>query len=105
MAKDKEEFPRVSLNELMILNMLAEHGDMYGLEMVAESGGRLKRGTIYVTLSRMADKKMVDSYMVEPEEGEQGPPRRKYKVEGHGRRVLDAWSQVGQGGGVLGWTG
>jgi DNA-binding PadR family transcriptional regulator len=34
---------------------------MYGLEMVRASSGKLKRGSIYVTLTRMEDKTRVTS--------------------------------------------
>ncbi len=54
--------PRLpSAKELIILDMLAGKKEMYGLEMVQASGGKLARGTIYVTLMRMDDKGYVTS--------------------------------------------
>ena len=46
----------VSPKELLILDLLAQAGQLYGLQLVSASNGRLKRGTVYVTLGRMADK-------------------------------------------------
>ena len=37
----------------LILDLLSREQDMYGLQLVAVSGRRLKRGTVYVTLCRM----------------------------------------------------
>jgi hypothetical protein len=45
--------PRLSAKESLILDLLAHRGELYGLQLVAASRGRLKRGTVYVTLGRM----------------------------------------------------
>jgi DNA-binding PadR family transcriptional regulator len=84
-----QALPRLSSLEMLILDLLSEHRQMYGLEMVDASGGRLKRGSVYVTLSRMAEKGFIESEEVEGEG--QGPPRNVYRVTGHGARVLAAW--------------
>src|SRR5207253_3377248 len=42
--------------ERLILELLASEGPMYGLQLVEQSGGGLKRGTVYVTLGRMEAK-------------------------------------------------
>ncbi len=81
--------PRPSKKELLILEMLIRNGEMYGLEMVKASSG-LKRGTIYVTLGRMADKGWVQSRQVK-EAGVSGLPRRLFQTTELGSRVYDAW--------------
>jgi DNA-binding PadR family transcriptional regulator len=48
-------------SERLILDLLASHGPSYGLELVAASRARLKRGGIYVTLGRMEAKGLVTS--------------------------------------------
>ena len=63
----------LSKKELAVLNLLHENGEMYGLEMVKASS-QLKRGTVYVLLSRMADKGYVRSRSVNMP----GIPRRRY---------------------------
>lgn len=79
--------PRLSPKEALILRLLLAGGEMYGLELVRESGGRLKRGTVYVTLGRMADKGYVDSRPVAA--GEEGAlPRRLFRALGLGARAL-----------------
>jgi DNA-binding PadR family transcriptional regulator len=51
----------ISSKEFLILNLLVEKAnEMYGLELVAASGGELKRGTVYVTLERMEVKQLVE---------------------------------------------
>lgn len=83
-----EKMPTLSAKERTILDLLISSGEMYGLEMVKASK-ELKRGTVYVTLGRMADKGFVESKTRESEEG--GPPRRVYRATGLGQRVFQAW--------------
>ena len=51
----------VARSEQLILAMLASRGPCYGLELVQASRGRLKRGSVYVTLGRMEAKGYVTS--------------------------------------------
>ena len=64
---------------------------MFGLHMVAASGGALKRGTIYVTLSRMEAKGYVESEQEPSQLGAIGLPRRIYRPTALGERMLRAW--------------
>jgi len=64
---------------------------MYGLEMVAASQDRLKRGTVYVTLDRMEDKGYIRSQQEEPRAGASGIPRRIYEVTGYGQKAFEIW--------------
>ncbi len=81
------EFPRLSPKEYLILDMLRTGSKRYGLEMVKQSGGHLKRGTVYVTLNRMCEKGYLTSHQkrdpIEP-----GLPRRLYSITGEGARAL-----------------
>lgn len=83
--------PRLSGTERLILELLVEHGELFGLAMVEASGGRLKRGTVYVTLGRMEDKGYLESRQEPLPPGATGLPRRLYTPTGHALRVLDAW--------------
>ena len=83
---------RLSSLEFLILKMLINNtGEMYGLEMVEQSGKKLKRGTIYVTLGRMEDKGFIESRKEKQREGARGLPRRLYKPSALGQRVLAEW--------------
>jgi DNA-binding PadR family transcriptional regulator len=82
---------RLSGKERAILELLA-HGEHYGLQLVTASKGRLKRGTVYVTLGRMEDKGYVTSRAEEAPDGAGGLPRRLYEATPYGLRVLKAWS-------------
>jgi PadR family transcriptional regulator PadR len=82
--------------ERLILELLQE-GERYGLQLVEESEGRLKRGTVYVTLGRMEEKGYVESRLEEARAGQSGLPRRLYRPTGLGRRVLQAWEMIGAG--------
>ena len=82
------ETPSLSRKEAIILDLLIGAGDRYGLQLVEESGGRLKRGTVYVTLSRMEDKGFVTSRQEERDPHVPGIPRRLYRITGVGQKVL-----------------
>ncbi len=88
--KNSEELPRLSKKELIILELLVNTGEMYGLEMVKESEGNLKRGSIYVLLSRMAEKGYVESREEPREFPEIGIPRRKFWATGIGESAYRA---------------
>src|SRR5437868_1491195 len=79
--------------EYLIMEMLvASHGkEMYGLELVDKSGGKLKRGTVYVLLGRLEKKGLIEG-RTEVEGAE--IPRRVYRLTGLGRRVYEAWRTV-----------
>ena len=86
--------PSLSTKEALILKLLAEHGETYGLALVAASSGKLKRGTVYVTLGRMEDKGYVESKQEEQLPEAVGLPRRLYKPTPRGVAVLRAWERV-----------
>ena len=82
--------PTVPGKEALILELLADAGDRYGLELVEASEGRLKRGTVYVTLGRMEGKGYVTSVQEERATGAIGLPRRLYRLTPFGRRARAA---------------
>jgi DNA-binding PadR family transcriptional regulator len=66
---------------------------LYGLEIVDKSDNALKRGTVYITLSRLEERGFVES---ENEPAPKGSiPRRMYRVTGSGQRAFSAW-QIGR---------
>jgi len=82
--------PSMSASESLILELLRAR-DRYGLELVDASGGRLKRGSVYVTLSRMEAKGFVESWQEERQAGAIGLPRRLYRATAYGLKVHDAY--------------
>jgi PadR family transcriptional regulator PadR len=86
--------PRLSAKESLILDLLAHRGELYGLQLVSASRGRLKRGTVYVTLGRMEEKGYVTSRAEDAPDGAGGLPRRLYEVTPFGLRVMKAWSAL-----------
>jgi DNA-binding PadR family transcriptional regulator len=78
--------------EMLILRLLIDGSEMYGLELVASSRRRLKRGTVYVTLGRMEEKGYITSRLEAPPSEAGGLPRRVYQPTALGRRVLKAWT-------------
>lgn len=70
---------------------LLESSERYGLELVEASGGRLKRGSIYVTLGRMEAKGFVASRQEDRAPGAIGLPRRLYRPTAYGLKVRDAY--------------
>ena len=86
--------PTLSVKESLILELLVRDREMYGLQLVAASGRRLKRGTVYVTLGRMEDKGYITSRLEDPPAATGGLPRRLYQPTPLGRRVLSTWAYV-----------
>ena len=76
MSPRRAQPPRLSPKESLIVELLIRDTELYGLQMVAGSRGRLKRGTVYVTLGRMEDKGFITSREVAPPADEGGLPRR-----------------------------
>jgi len=83
--------PKFSTAERLIVELLAQRGELFGLQMVEESNDRLKRGTVYVTLGRMQEKGYLESRQEAMPEGAIGLPRRLYRPTGLAMRVLAAW--------------
>jgi PadR family transcriptional regulator len=82
----------LSVKESLILELLIREKEMYGLQLVAASRRRLKRGTVYVTLGRMEDKGYITSRLEAPPSDAGGMPRRLYQATALGRRVLKLWT-------------
>jgi DNA-binding PadR family transcriptional regulator len=85
-----ERLPSISATEALLLDLL-EHRDRFGMELVAQSGGAIKRGSVYVLLARMESKGFVQSRVEEREAGSSGLPRRLYRATRYGLKVRDAY--------------
>ena len=85
-----QRLPRLSGAEHRILELLASDGELYGLQLVERSQGRLKRGTVYVTLQRMEDKELVESRLESRQTPLPGLPRRLYRPTRSGLALLRA---------------
>lgn len=82
------------------LRLLREHGELKGLELVKLSGGRLKRGTVYVVLARLQDRGLVQ-YQKLYRLGE-AVPRRLYSLVNPPDTVdANRWDAFVEGGQVL----
>jgi DNA-binding PadR family transcriptional regulator len=77
--------------ELVVLRVLSEapKSGMYGLEMVHHSQGSLGRGSVYVILSRMEKKGLVESRIPKCDD-HPGLPRPRYRITALGERALQA---------------
>jgi PadR family transcriptional regulator PadR len=84
------KFPSISATEYLVLDLLRD-GEKYGLQLIEASGGRLKRGTVYVTLGRMEKKGFVESRQEAQPPGAIGLPRRIYTATAYGLKVLEAY--------------
>ena len=82
----------LSAKESLILELLVDGGELYGLQLVASSKRKLKRGTVYVTLGRMEEKGYITSRLEDAPPDMGGMPRRLYEPTPLGRRVLAAWT-------------
>ena len=86
--------PTLPPKEALILELLVDEAELYGLQLVASSKGRLKRGTVYVTLGRMEEKGFITSRLEAAPAEEGGLPRRVYEPTAFGKKVLNAYAQV-----------
>ncbi len=91
MARSHPRVLTLSRKELLVLELLQDQ-TLYGLQLVAVSKGRLKRGTVYVTLGRMEEKGYITSALESAPAGAGGLPRRIYAATPLGRRMLAAWT-------------
>jgi DNA-binding PadR family transcriptional regulator len=82
--------PSISATESRVLDLL-EDGERFGLQLVEQSQGALKRGSVYVTLGRMEAKGFVTSRQEERAPGAIGLPRRLYTATPYGLKVRDAY--------------
>ena len=91
-----EVLPKFSATERLIVELLTEHEELFGLQMVELTGGRLKRGTVYVTLGRMQEKGYLESRQEPLPPGAIGLPRRLYRPTALALRALAAWKAAEQ---------
>ena len=91
MARSHPRMLTLSPKELLVLELLRDE-ELYGLQLVAASRRRLKRGTVYVTLGRMEEKGYITSTLEAAPAGKGGLPRRIYAATPLGRRMLAAWT-------------
>jgi DNA-binding PadR family transcriptional regulator len=87
---NETRLPSISSTESLLLDLL-EHRERFGLELVDASGGRVKRGSVYVTLARMETKGFVESRQEDRPAGAIGLPRRLYRSTQYGLKVRDAY--------------
>jgi PadR family transcriptional regulator, regulatory protein PadR len=92
--RPRSSVPTLPPKEALILELLVEESELYGLQLVAASKRRLKRGTVYVTLGRMEEKGFITSRLEDAPPQVGGLPRRVYEATPFGRRVLDAYELV-----------
>jgi DNA-binding PadR family transcriptional regulator len=85
-----ERLPSISATESLLLDLL-ESAECFGLELVAKSDGRIKRGSVYVILTRMEVKGFVESRQEERPVAAAGLPRRLYRATRYGLKVRDAY--------------
>ena len=82
----------LSPKELLVLELLLGRPELYGLQLVTASKGRLKRGTVYVTLGRMEEKGYITSKLEAAPSGMNELPQHLYGTTPLGRRMFAAWT-------------
>lgn len=79
---------KLSSKEAIILSLLSKHSELYGLEIVSLSNNQVGRGTVYVTLSRMEKKRLVESRQEAQNDSVAASPRRLYKITNIGKAAM-----------------
>ena len=84
--------PKVSKTERLILEQLVNHPPgKYGLEIVNDSGGAVRRGSVYVLLERLEERGLIKCERNENTPKQGGLPRPIYSATGLGGKVLAAY--------------
>jgi PadR family transcriptional regulator, regulatory protein PadR len=94
MSRRRQDRLNLSSKERVVLELLVSSGSMYGLQLVQQSKGALKRGTVYVTLGRMEQKGLIESRQEAVTSEADAISRRMYRPTAYGERVLQAWTTV-----------
>ena len=63
----------------LILQILSQHGEMSGLDIVKASSGRLRRGTVYVHLSQLESQRLISAREILSQKTP-GMPKRLYSL-------------------------
>jgi DNA-binding PadR family transcriptional regulator len=83
--------PWPSAKEAAILAILRDSPKgLYGLEILQASKGTVSRGTLYVTLGRMIDKRFLEARTSQLPKDYPGLPRPLYRLTGLGKTVVDS---------------
>lgn len=97
MKSDDFEVPRLTSAEATILGILRDSGDreMYGLEVLRASNGKVTRGSLYTTMDRIEQKGFIKSHRENVAESNFVPeehriPRRIFKITGLGQAAFAA---------------
>jgi DNA-binding PadR family transcriptional regulator len=78
---------KLSKKQELIIDLLGQR-EMYGLDLIHRSGGSLRRGTIYVHLSRMEELDLIQGRRCDKPVREGCLPRRIYRTTEHGRSTF-----------------
>ncbi|HZS68780.1 MAG TPA: PadR family transcriptional regulator [Burkholderiales bacterium] len=83
----------LTATEHLIMELLMNNNqtEMYGLELVEKSEGKLKRGTVYVMLDRLEKKGFIEG---RTEVVGSDIPRKVYRPTGLGQQVLLTWRRL-----------
>lgn len=76
--------------QILVLSILDAQPRLYGLQIVAASGGQIKRGSVYELLLSLQNRELVIRHD-DPMAGHPGPPRPSYTLSERGQRMLSAW--------------
>lgn len=86
------KLPYLSRKQRLILELLDSQSFLRGLDLIERSRGSLKRGTVYVTLGRMADRGLVTSKATNVVDS--GLPVRRYRATELGKKLLRLWQEA-----------
>ncbi len=91
------EWPTKTEMTVLSLLMNSPRG-LYGLQVVEQSEGSIKRGSVYVLLGRLEEKGYVTSALAMVDANYPGLPRPIYKLTAPGQKVLALAEQFGKKG-------
>jgi DNA-binding PadR family transcriptional regulator len=90
----RNEWPTPS--EMIVMRLLqSTPAGAYGLEIVEDSKGAVKRGSVYVLLGRLEEKGFVRVLPSKKGNASSAPARPQYQLTAEGSRVLTLASAIG----------
>lgn len=87
---DFKKPPILTEPEELILTILKSHS-AYGLQMIKESDGVLKKSSIYARVRQLKELGLISSTVELAPQGEKGPPRVLHSITPEGKKILTAW--------------
>ncbi|KKQ71327.1 MAG: hypothetical protein UT33_C0010G0051 [Candidatus Peregrinibacteria bacterium GW2011_GWC2_39_14] len=92
MAIAAELLPNINYKDGVILYLLLQQEEMYGLEIIKKGEGKITKNEVYVLLNRLVKKGLLESRTQENAPGSgKGPDRIMYRIKDVYKPMIQLW--------------